>query len=101
MTSPRRSWSLGLAFTRFPVRLWQACASLQLAMVLIGITWYGVNYWFGSGLHSYASGTGGQWEVGIAAACNWLFLAAATVRYLAEVAADSRLRLRNLVSGSL
>ena len=44
-------------------------------------TWYGVNFLLGSGMHSYGSGAGGGWAVGAAVAIQWLFLAAAGVRY--------------------
>jgi ABC-type transport system involved in cytochrome c biogenesis permease subunit len=55
-----------------------------LGFTSIVMAWYGVNFVLGSGLHSYASGSGGQVYVGIAVLCNWLFLALAAGRYLVE-----------------
>ncbi len=46
--------------------------------------WYGVNYLFGSGLHSYGAGAGGKLEVGLVVAADWLFMAAAAARYSHE-----------------
>ena len=43
--------------------------------------WYGVNYLLPGGLHSYGAGSGGQAEVLTAIALNWLYIAAAAVRY--------------------
>ena len=60
-----------------------AVGSVLGATAIIG-AWYGVNYFFGSGLHSYGTGAGGQLEVGLAIACNWLFMGAAAARYLYE-----------------
>jgi len=48
------------------------------------MAWYGVNYVLPAGLHSYGSGAGGQLEVGILVACNWLFVFAAAGRYNLE-----------------
>ena len=47
-------------------------------------TYYGVNFIMNTGMHSYGTGSGGQWEVGGAVALNWLFLAAAASRYMTE-----------------
>ena len=67
---------------------WARDFGMTLASVLgataVLFTWYGVNFILGSGLHSYGSGAGGQWEVAGAVVLNWLFLAAAGVRYLIE-----------------
>jgi len=46
--------------------------------------WYGVNFLLGSGMHSYGSGAGGQWQVATAVGLEWLFLSAAGLRYAAE-----------------
>jgi ABC-type transport system involved in cytochrome c biogenesis permease subunit len=51
-------------------------------------TWYGVNFLLGSGMHAYGAGSGGQWAVGGAVAMNWLFLAAAAIRYIAHCRGD-------------
>ncbi len=59
-------------------------AGAVLGLTTILMTWYGVNYVFGSGLHSYGGGAGGQYEVLGFVAVNWLFLAVAAVRYTAE-----------------
>ena len=47
----------------------------------IVVAWYGVNYWMGVGMHSYGRGSGGTWVVLGVMAANWLFVAAAAVRY--------------------
>ena len=52
-----------------------------LGACAVGFTWYGVNFLLGSGMHSYGSGAGGQWQVGMAAAVELLFLLAAAARY--------------------
>ncbi len=59
-------------------------AGAVLGLTTILMTWYGVNYVFGSGLHSYGGGAGGQYEAMGFVAANWLFLIAAAVRYLGE-----------------
>lgn len=46
--------------------------------------WYGVNYLFGSGLHSYGTGAGGKLEVGLVVAADWIFMAVAAARYFHE-----------------
>ncbi|MCS7303659.1 MAG: cytochrome c biogenesis protein CcsA [Thermoguttaceae bacterium] len=56
------------------------------AFSVIGATsilmaWYGVNYVLDVGLHTYGRGTGGLGVVLAGVAANWLFLAAAAVRY--------------------
>jgi len=59
-------------------------AGAVMGLTTILMTWYGVNYVFGSGLHSYGGGAGGQYEALAFVAANWLFLGVAAVRYLAE-----------------
>lgn len=50
----------------------------------IVMAWYGVNYYLRSGLHTYASGAGGQVYVfGFLTAC-WVYLAVALFRYLGQ-----------------
>jgi ABC-type transport system involved in cytochrome c biogenesis permease subunit len=58
---------------------------------MIAMSWYGVNFVLPTlakggavGLHSYGEGAGGQAYVFAFVALNWLFLAAATVRYLSQ-----------------
>jgi ABC-type transport system involved in cytochrome c biogenesis permease subunit len=64
---------------------WLGAFGMAMAAVLgacaVGFTWYGVNFLLGSGMHSYGSGAGGQWQVGTAAAVELLFLLAAAARY--------------------
>lgn len=48
------------------------------------MAWYGVNFVLPAGLHSYGQGAGGQLQVGIVVALNWLFVGAAAVRYYRE-----------------
>lgn len=50
----------------------------------IVMSWYGVNFVLGVGLHSYGFGAGGQGYVMAAVALNWLFLGLAATRYLVE-----------------
>jgi hypothetical protein len=45
------------------------------------MSWYGVNFILGVGLHAYGFGEGGQAEVGLAVFLNWVFLGAAAFRY--------------------
>ena len=67
---------------------WSRDFGMALAAVLgataVLFTWYGVNFLLGSGMHSYGSGAGGQWQVGTAVAIQWLFLLVAAGRYLVE-----------------
>jgi ABC-type transport system involved in cytochrome c biogenesis permease subunit len=49
---------------------------------MIVMSWYGVNFVLGAGLHSYGFGDGGQTPVYVFVALNWLYLGAATLRYL-------------------
>ncbi len=65
-----------------------AFASL-LGTTSIVMAWYGVNYVLRSGLHTYAGGSGGLWYVVSVVLANWLFLAAAAVRYLVETQTDA------------
>lgn len=55
-----------------------------LGASMIVMSWYGVNFVLGVGLHSYGFGTGGQWYVIGFVMANWAFLAAAMARYLRE-----------------
>jgi ABC-type transport system involved in cytochrome c biogenesis permease subunit len=70
---------------------WLGAFGMAMTAVLgacaVGFTWYGVNFLLGSGMHSYGSGAGGQWQVGTAAAAELLFLLAAAVRYQREIRA--------------
>jgi ABC-type transport system involved in cytochrome c biogenesis permease subunit len=52
-------------------------------------TWYFVNFVWGSGMHSYGSGSGGMWAVIGAIAATWLFLLAAAARHLFEITGHS------------
>ncbi len=55
-----------------------------LCFSLIVMAWYGVNYWFGIGLHSYGFGGGGQVYVLAAAAVQVIYVGAATLRVAGE-----------------
>ncbi|MBN1393561.1 MAG: cytochrome c biogenesis protein CcsA, partial [Pirellulales bacterium] len=55
-----------------------------LGATVILFNWYGVNFILGIGLHAYATGAGGQWQVTAAVALQWFFLLAAAGRYLME-----------------
>ncbi len=48
------------------------------------MAWYGVNYWLGSGLHSYGGGAGGGRYVLLCVALNWLLIVPPAVRYELE-----------------
>ncbi|MGW8256132.1 MAG: cytochrome c biogenesis protein [Thermoguttaceae bacterium] len=73
---------------------WSGNFGLSVGAVLgataILMAWYGVNFFLGSGLHSYASGTGGQVEVGVAVLVNWLFVVGAALRYNLEIHLHNR-----------
>jgi ABC-type transport system involved in cytochrome c biogenesis permease subunit len=56
-------------------------AGSVLGATAILMSWYGVNFVLGAGLHAYAFGAGGQREVGACLLLNWLFLGAAAARY--------------------
>ena len=51
-----------------------------LGATAIVMSWYGVNFVLGVGLHSYGFGSGGQAEVFGAVALNWVWLSAAAWR---------------------
>jgi ABC-type transport system involved in cytochrome c biogenesis permease subunit len=54
------------------------------------MAWYGVNFWLGSGLHSYGEGTGGALYVLAAVVVNWLLILPAALRYLLETTAPPK-----------
>ncbi len=60
-------------------------AGAILGATAIIIAWYGVNFVFGSGLHSYGEGTGGGGYVALGLIINWLLVGAAWLRYRAEM----------------
>ncbi|QGJ71521.1 putative cytochrome C-type biogenesis protein [Planctomycetales bacterium 10988] len=62
-----------------------AAGSVLGASAII-MSWYGVNFVLGAGLHSYGFGNGGMMEVGLAVLLNWTFLAMAFTRYRLELA---------------
>ena len=47
----------------------------------IGMSWYGVNFVLGAGLHAYGFGSGGLEYVGGFMLLNWIFAGVASVRY--------------------
>jgi ABC-type transport system involved in cytochrome c biogenesis permease subunit len=62
-------------------------------------TWYLVNFFWGSGMHSYSAGAGGQWttisamlleqwKIIAPIVLDWLFLAAAAVRCIIETGGE-------------
>jgi len=61
-----------------------------LAFTSIVMAWYGVNFILGSGLHSYGSGAGGQFEVTVAVVLNWLFVVAAAKQFFKECDKDNK-----------
>jgi ABC-type transport system involved in cytochrome c biogenesis permease subunit len=48
------------------------------------VAWYGVNFVLGSGLHSYGEGSGGKLWVFTILGINWIYVAAAALRYQFE-----------------
>jgi ABC-type transport system involved in cytochrome c biogenesis permease subunit len=48
------------------------------------MAWYGVNYLLGSGLHTYAQGSGGLVPAVALVAMNWIFMGFAAFRYVLE-----------------
>ena len=90
---PKEVWAL-ISLLAYLVFLHMRCAGwlgdfgMALTAVLgagaVGFTWYGVNFLLDSGMHSYGSGAGGQWEVTSAVVLNGCFLLAAGGRYLIE-----------------
>jgi len=90
---PKEVWALisllsYLCFLHLRCVGWLGDFGMALTAVLgagaVGFTWYGVNFLLGSGMHSYGSGAGGQWEVTSAVVLNGAFLLAAAGRYLIE-----------------
>lgn len=66
-------------------------AGSVMGATAIAMSWYGVNFVLGAGLHSYGFGdsTQGQWYVAGAVGLNWLFMIGAAVRYLIETGAGA------------
>jgi ABC-type transport system involved in cytochrome c biogenesis permease subunit len=72
--------------------------SAVLCFAAIMMSWYGVNFVLGAGLHSYGFGGGGPWWVAWVALLNLIFLLVCCIRYTGRVAlaapvADARLVL--------
>ena len=67
---------------------WSGNFAMALNSVLgfsaIVVTWYVVNFLMPGGKHSYGEAAGGQWLVFTVAAADWLFVAAAGLRYLLQ-----------------
>ena len=61
-------------------------AGSVLGAAVIGMSWYGVNFLLGAGLHSYGFGKGGQTEFFTFLVANFLLLAAAAWRWKRETA---------------
>lgn len=59
-------------------------AGAVFGITSIVMAWWGVNFFFGSGMHSYGSGQGGGWYVFGFVVFNAAVVAFATVRYLTE-----------------
>lgn len=66
------------------LRDFSLAAGAVVSITAIVMAWWGVNYFFGSGMHSYGSGEGGGWYVAGFLAVNFLVVAAAAIRYLGE-----------------
>lgn len=61
-------------------------AGAVLGAAVIGMSWYGVNFLLGAGLHSYGFGQGGQTEFFAFLILNFALLAAAAWRWRRETA---------------
>jgi len=61
-------------------------AGAVLGAAVIGMSWYGVNFLLGAGLHSYGFGQGGQTEFFAFLVLNFALLAAAAWRWRRETA---------------
>ena len=61
-------------------------AGSVLGAAVIGMSWYGVNFLLGAGLHSYGFGQGGQTEFFLFLVANFLLLGGAAWRYTRETA---------------
>ena len=61
-------------------------AGAVLGAAVIGMSWYGVNFLLGAGLHSYGFGQGGQTEFFAFLVANFVLLAAAGWRMRRELA---------------
>ena len=61
-------------------------AGAVLGAAVIGMSWYGVNFLLGAGLHSYGFGQGGQTEFFAFLILNFALLAAAAWRWKRETA---------------
>jgi ABC-type transport system involved in cytochrome c biogenesis permease subunit len=64
-------------------------AGAVLGAAVIGMSWYGVNFLLGAGLHSYGFGQGGQTEFFAFLILNFTLLAAAAWRWKRETAAPA------------
>jgi len=59
-------------------------AGAVLAFTAVLMSWYGVNFMLGVGLHSYGRGTGGQAYVYSFVAAEWIYVGVAWVVYRAR-----------------
>ncbi len=92
---PKETWALisllgymailHARFTDWVANFGTAVCSI-LGFWLILMTWYGVNFVLGTGLHSYGFGSGGGWYVIGYLALEVLFLAAVSWKYMAAQA---------------
>jgi hypothetical protein len=64
-------------------------AGAVVGAAVIGMSWYGVNFLLGAGLHSYGFGQGGQTEFFTFLVLNCALLAAAAWRWKRETAAPA------------
>ena len=64
-------------------------AGAVVGAAVIGMSWYGVNFLLGAGLHSYGFGQGGQTEFFMFLALNVALLAAAAWRWRRETAVSA------------
>jgi ABC-type transport system involved in cytochrome c biogenesis permease subunit len=72
---------------------WFGSFGLAIGAVLGGdavlLAWYGVNYIFGSGLHTYGAGAGDNTPLFVIMGANIVFAAAASIRYLGMTRASA------------
>jgi ABC-type transport system involved in cytochrome c biogenesis permease subunit len=87
---PKEVWALIVLLTylallhgRFAgwIKQFGMAAGAVLCFTAVLMSWYGVNFVLGAGLHSYGFETGGQIPVAIFVLCQWAYVAFAWVMY--------------------
>jgi ABC-type transport system involved in cytochrome c biogenesis permease subunit len=93
---PKEVWALIVLLTylallhgRFAgwIKQFGMAAGAVLCFTAVLMSWYGVNFVLGAGLHSYGFETGGQIPVAIFVLCQWAYVALAWIVYRRRQAA--------------